>query len=206
MTPSPDNNYDFIINPGQAPKKRFNIPFAGDSFIMRIVFMLGGAVVVMIILAVVVNTFFGDKTNIASVIALTQSEQEIARLGAQGKKASSQEIKNAAANTQLSLKTHQNKWLGFLSEYGKDLKQKDLDLKKDTATDNRLKTAEQTSTFDTTYNAIMRSQLEAYATALSDAYDGSPNQEQRQFLRAHYNDVKLLLEQWPSASLGLANY
>jgi hypothetical protein len=206
VSPAPGNNYDFIMSPQEAPKPKFPVPLGGNSFMLKLVFIVGGAVIVVIIAAVAVNLFFARQDNIATTLSIVQTEQELVRLGTAGKKASSQEVRNAAINTQLSVKSHQQDWLDFLAARNREVKKAELELKENASTDSKLSTAEETSTFDTTYISVMRSQLESYGNALSDTYDGTSNKKQRDLLLSHYADVKLLLEQWPAASLGLASY
>lgn len=204
--PQPTNNYDFILNPEKSQKRKFLGGLGGDTFITKVVFIVGGAIVLMVVLAVVVNLFFGSKTNLDTVVALTKTEQEIARLSAAGEDASNQEIKNSAINTQLVITSHQRSWLTFLGKRGREVKKEELNLGKDTSSDKRLETAKQTSTFDTTYNTLMRSGLTAYASSLKNAYQGASNKQERELLNKHYKDVQLLLKQWPSITVSLASY
>lgn len=201
------NNYDFIVSPGTAvPKQKMSLPFGGNSFLVKIIFLVGGAVLAIIIVTVLINLFFGGRDNTGALVLLTQNEQEIVRVGEQGKKAASQDIRNAAINTELSVKTHQQDWLTFMSQRGKTVKPGELKLKQDASTDRRLETAEQTSTFDSTYTSVMRTLLESYAKELKTIYDGTSSKQQRTLLGTHYSEVQLLLKQWPSSSLGLAYY
>jgi hypothetical protein len=201
------NNYDFIVTPGAAaPKRKFSLPFGGDSFITKVLFLLGGAVVLMVAGAVVVNLLFGGRNNTGALLLLTQNQQEIVRVGQLGKNASGQDVKNAAINTALSVKSQQRAWLEFLGKRGTNPKPEELNLKKDSATDSRLEAAEQTSTFDSTYTSVMRTLLEDYLNELKTVYDGTSSKQQRPLLSTHYNEVQLLLKQWPSSTLGLANY
>lgn len=196
--PKPENNYDFILNPKQPQKRGLFGKLNGDPFITKIAFIVGGAVILMVVLALVVNFFFGSKSNTDSIVSVAQNEQEIVRLSALGKDASSQQIKNAAINTAVSIKSQQNEWLAFLNKHNREVKLDELNFEKDDSTDKRLKNAEQTSTFDVTYSTVMRSMLETYATSLKTVYDASSNQQERSILNDHYNEAQLLLEQWSS--------
>jgi hypothetical protein len=204
---TPPGNFDFIVNP-EKPNKPGLIggKLAGNSFITKIIVLVGGAVALIIVLAVAVNIFFGDKTNTETFVGLVQRQQEIVRLSAIGNKATNQEIRNAAINTDVSVISHQLQWMAFLAEHDRVVAPQELSLKKDATIDTRLKTAQETSTFDTTYAATMRTQLEEYATTLRKTYDGVAKKTTRTLLSDQYSDVQLLLEQWPSSSLGLAYY
>ncbi len=195
--PTPAPNYDFILGPDQKPKRVIGGGIAGNSFIIKLVVIIGGAVLLMIVGALVVNLLFGDKTKLGDIISLTATEQELIRISTEGKEANDQPIRNAAMNTQLSVKSHQQDWFSFLALYGQKVAPEQLVLKKNAATDKRLASAKQTSTFDPTYTTVMRSQLETYAAAIKTAYNGATSKTERDLLDTQYTDVRLLLEQWP---------
>lgn len=196
--PVPSNNYDFIMDPQKPPKpKLFGGGGGGGSFITKIALIVGGALVIIVVLAVLTNIFFGNKTNIENFVALAQREQEIVRLSGLGKTATSQAIKNAVTNTELTLISHQQTWMAFLDKRGREVKKEELNLKKDSDIDKKLQIAEQTSTFDDTYTDVMREQLKDYAAELKTTFNGSSGQQQREILSNHYGEVDLLLKQWP---------
>lgn len=193
--PTDTNNYDFIINP-EKPKSD-GLTVGKNPFITKIIFLVGGTVVVLGVLAIMINLLFGSKTSIDAVTALVQTQQEIIRLSGEEKHAIDQITKNAAVNTGLALKTHQQKWIIYLDKHGTKLKKEQLDLKQDSKTDSKLKLAVQTSTFDPTYNAVMRARLTAYAKDLKTTYNGMSSKQQRAQLNDQYKEVALLLKQWP---------
>jgi hypothetical protein len=197
---APQPNYDFIMNPDKPAKAPLIGGGKGDPFIFKLLFIIGGTVIVMIVLALLVNVVFGSKTNVESFVTLTESEQEIVRISGQSREAIDQNVLNAAINTKLTVKSHQQKWLAFLKLHRREVKPEELNLKKDTTTDTRLKNAVQTSTFDATYSSIMRTQLTAYAKSLRTTYNGTTDKLQRELLSKHYDDVQLLLKQWPEAA------
>lgn len=203
--PPPGNDYNFIMDPEKPKKKGLMDDSSGNSFIAKIVLLVGGAVALIIVLTVGVNLIFGGRSNVELVVGLTQQQQEIVRLSAEGENALGQQIKNAAINTRLSIRSHQQSWTAFLGKKGRTVPPEELNLKKDTTTDNKLKLAEQTSTFDTTYTTVMRSELEDYAGLLKNTFDATTKKEDRQLLSLHYNEVQLLLEQWPGSTVGFRN-
>jgi hypothetical protein len=197
QTPAPGNNYDFILSPEQKKPPLLGGKLGNNPFLAKIIFIVAGAVVLMIVLAVVVNLAFGNRANIESMVLITQTEQEITRLSNEGSNASSLAVKNAASNTSVTIETHKQEWLAYLSSRDKTVSEEELALKRDAAIDSRLKNATKTSTFDTTYTTVMLSQLSDYADLIRDTYDKSASSEQRQILSKHYSDVQLLLKQWP---------
>jgi predicted metalloprotease len=194
---SPTDPYRFIMEPPKVTKPK--VPgIGGNPFLMKIVFVLGGAVVVMIVIAVVVSIFFGSKTNIQDIQDIAATEQELIRVSNKGGDATDQSVKNAAVTTQATIITEQQEWLTFLSKHGHKADPKKLILKKNTATDTRLTQAQATSTFDLTFTQIMRTQLQAHSTELKNAYAGATNKEEKTLLEKDFKAVNLLLEQWPS--------
>ncbi len=200
VVPAPDNNYDFIMSPTRAPK----VSGSGDAkdaikspFVIKLLFIIGGTIAVMIAAAVLLNVFLGNKTNVEDLVAIAQRGQEIIRISGEGDTAADQTIRNAAMNTHLGLETQKQQWLIFLAKYGRKVNDEELALKKDKKTDNKLKAARQTSTFDSTFTLLMRSQLEDYGNALKSAYKGATNKQERTLLNSHYGQVQLLLKQWP---------
>jgi len=206
--PAESGQYNFIMDPGKPAGQNPLAKLGGNSFLSKIVVLVGGAVALMLVLAVGVNLIFGGRNNLDALVALAQSEQEIARLSDQSTNTSDQTLQNAAINTKLTALSHQQAWVNFLQSHRRSVSPEDLNLKKDASTDTKLKAAVQTSTFNSVYTNVMTSQLQAYATQIRQAYQGARNKNEQTLLNGHYRDVQLLLKQWPStAGLALlANY
>jgi len=195
--PGPANHYDFIMNPEKPAKKPSLTGFSGNSFWIKIVALVVGALLIMAVIGVGASLFIGNKTNLQDIVAITQTEQELVRLSDQGRGASDQSVKNAAINTDVSLKSQQNVWLSFLSKRHRKVKPAELSLTKDLTTDTKLKAAQASSTFDTVYTELMRTKLTAYAASLKTAYNKAANPTQKSLLANDYNQTALLLKQWP---------
>lgn len=195
--PAPGGNYDFIMSPPKPPKPKVVSSISGNKFVMKIVFIAGGAVLVIAVAAILVNVIFGNKNNYADIISITQSEQEIIRLSIEGNAADAQTINNAAVNTELTMKTQQQAWLAFLQKHGQKVAPETLLAKKNLKTDKALSAAKQTSTFDSAYKTLLRKDLAAYAAELRTAYNGATNTQERAMLNTYYQQTNLLLQQWP---------
>jgi len=192
----PNNPYQFIMEP---PKKQklTGGGLSGNPFIIKIIFFVGAAVALIIVAGIAINIFFAPKTNVDDIVGIAQTEQEIIRIATLGHSASATSIQDAAISTQLAVTTQQQSWLTFLATYGKKISAKDINLKKNVATDNQLTQAKATSSFDGTYKTILRTQLEAYQVMLKDAADNAGTAKEKATLLAHYNQVQLLLQQLP---------
>jgi hypothetical protein len=197
------NPYDFIVNP-QQPSKRRLFKFGGDqsSLLMRIAIAAGGGVVLLFLIFMVWGMLFGSKVNIAGIAELTQIQTELVRLSHEADSSGDQAVRNAAANTLAIAESHRQLWLTFLLDNGRKMADKELRLKASAATDTRLKTAAQTGTFDTEYAEVMRSQLTAYANDIRAAHDKASSDAERNSLAEQFEDIKLLLKQWPEGTGG----
>lgn len=198
--PAPGNLYDysFILNSNQQ-KKESGFGFIKDPFIAKIVLIVGGALVLMLALWLVATLAFG-KTSVETFVSLAQREEEIARVSALGDDATSQQIRNASANTELSITSYQNSTLAYLTERGRQVKSAELTLKKDATTDGKLADAKANNAFDAVYVGIVRTQLMAYAEELKNAFDNESDGSLRLELAKKYEGVQLLLKQWPESS------
>ena len=195
-----DDPYRFIMEPPKK-QKRAKLPgVGGNPFLTKIIFVLAVVMVVIIAAAVVINVVFGSKTNVSDIISITQTEQEIIRIGSTNESASSQTIKNAAVTATATLTTHQQEWINFLAKRGHKSNKDELKLKESSSTDQQLAQAKQTSTFDIAYSQVMRNQLQDYATALKNAYTNATNTTEKSMLAKQYNEVQILLEQWPASA------
>lgn len=197
--PPASNPYDFITTGGKPPKSG-RLPSTSNPFVAKLIVLVGGAVVVMIVVTLVVNLLFGSKTNLNDLVSLAQTEQEIARVTNQTQQtATDQTVAGAAISTRLTLLTQQQGVLTYLSTHRHKVGAKDLGLKKNITTDKRLVQAQATSTFDIVFTQIMRGQLQDYATSLQTASDSSSSKMVKTFLTTDYNQVQMLLKQWPSS-------
>jgi hypothetical protein len=194
--PPPANNYDFILNPQQAPKHSMGKKFMGNSFLVNIAAIVGGALLLMAVLAVAITLFFGNKTNVDDLVTIAQTEQEIVRLSEAGD-ATDQATKNATVTTQFSVQSQQQQWLTLIKKNGRTIAAEELALKKNTSTDKQLASAAQNGTYDTVYASVMRDHLTAYTTLLKNTYARSSNKTIKALLNTHYKEAQLLLQQWP---------
>src|SRR5436305_39167 len=108
----PAPNYDFIFNP--PPQKRgprLGLG-GGNSVIMRVGMLLGGLLVLLIIISVIKSAFSGNKSSVASLNQVLQSQQELIHLTSQNNSAAlqtlSQADQNFAVTTQMSVVSEQS--------------------------------------------------------------------------------------------------
>jgi hypothetical protein len=193
--PADNNPYQFIMEPPKKQKPSSGL--AGNPFIVKLLFIVGSAIVVLIVGAIIINTMFAPKTNVADIVAITQAEQEIIRIASQGPSAAEVSTRDAAISTQLAVTTQQQIWLNYLAQHKRKVPLKELNLKKNTTTDSQLTQAKATSTFDGTYKTVLRNQLEAYIILLKDASDKAGDANEKTVLTNQYNQTQLLIQQFP---------
>lgn len=192
------NPYDFITAAPQKPQ-RSSGGISGNSFVGKLVVIIGGAIIFMVVAAFIVNMLFGNKTNVGSLVGIVQTQQEIIRVAKLSDQVvSDQSIAGTAVNTRLIITTQQQSMVAYMSTQGKKVGKKEMDLKKDTATDKQLSQARATSTFDIVFVQVQTQQLKDYSTALKTAYNNATAKDMKTLLAKDYNETQLLLKQWPS--------
>lgn len=196
----PSNPYDFIVNPAPVAKKSF---LAGSTGPLKLLIIIGFATAVIVLLAVVFTLIFSKSSTTPTLTTIVQEQQELIRIATQGEtKAADEATKAYAYNVDLSISTNQRQLLAYLSEHGKTVKEKELALKKDSATDKLLANAQATSTYDSTLKKVLAAQLQTYLTDIQTAFKETSNTELREILDKSYSAGKTLLSQDPSAAPG----
>lgn len=189
------------MDPPKTAKPPLNNGISQNPFVMKLLLIVGGVLILMGAGAFLINTFYGDKTNLNDVLGIVQEEQEILRISEKLTENTAAATKNATASTKGAVTSQQQEWLVYLAQHGrKKIPAKELSLKQNTSTDKRLSQAQATSTFDITYRQVMRAQLEGYAASLKSLHAKSSSKKEKALLAEDYNEVQLLLEQWPAAT------
>ncbi|HKU19157.1 MAG TPA: hypothetical protein VJP80_07900 [Candidatus Saccharimonadales bacterium] len=195
------NPYEFIFNPPKPPKRSGRMGMgsvSSNSWGVKIAFIVGGAALVLVILAIIVNLTLGKRTNTAELILITETQNEIARVATQGVNADDQLVRNAAVSTQLTVTSQQQTMLAFLQGRGKKVSTKTLLLKRNASTDKQLTAATAASNFDPVFTQTMVGQLNSYASSVKTAYNNAVNTTERALLANEYNQTQALIKQWPS--------
>jgi hypothetical protein len=195
MQPSqPQSNpYDFIVNPLKPPKKSM---FAGASFGLKVALLVGGAVFIIIVLAVLFSSVFKNEGNVPFLTAVAQDQAEIIRVTTKANtQAVSADSKGFSETVSLSVGTDQQKLLTFLTTSGVKLSTKTLGLGLKASTDQSLAAATQASNYDETFGNIMQNYLTDYANDLKAAFGNTQNGTEKSLLSDQYQDSQLLLQQ-----------
>lgn len=196
--PPTGSSYDFILNPQKAPKSK-KLGFGSNSnFGFTIAVIVGGAVLFMIILALILNAFGGGGGRTTDFISLTQTQTELMRVSDQGAKtAVQQSTRNLSVTIQFSINTQRQQILNYLTRNGTTVGEKDLKLKQNATVDQQLASAKATSTFDLVFAEIMQDQLTTYANSLKQVHGLTTNQFEKELLSTYYEQTQLLISQIP---------
>ena len=192
--PAPQHDYQFIINPPAAQKgARFSLP--GGSLARRLVIALGGLLVLIIVFSLV-KSLFGSNTNFTPYITVAQDQQAIIHLSSNASLQPGLNItnRNFAITAKLSLTSDESQLITYLKNSHQKVGSKTLNQKISLNLDSQLTAATSNSTYDTTFQQIMQSQLNNYIQALKKAYTGSGNKG-KALLSSEYNGAQLLLQQ-----------
>lgn len=192
--PTPNGNYDFILNPAQPPKKR--LFGGGSSLASRLLLVFGAIFVLVVILGIIIRLLTSsgglDKPALLSV---AQDQTELIRLSNVGVISSvSQTNKNFSITAQLAMASEQQALLTYLGSNGYKPNAKVLVLKQSAKTDEQLEIAKSSSTFDTAYTTVMEQYLLTYQRDLKLAYE-SAGPSGKKVLGANYDSSALLLTQ-----------
>lgn len=196
----PQNPYEFLTAP--APPARRSLPGLGPNspVAQRLLIIVGGLAVVVIVLGVLASSLFGGgNTNIKGLTLAAQQQAEIARVSQFGaQQAVSQNVKNFAASTQLSILSDQQQLITFLQKNGQKISPKQLGLAQNPKTDAALTTAQAASTYDETFTAIVQNQLKSYGQNLKQTFAISKSPSERQILKNDYAHAQLLVAELKS--------
>jgi hypothetical protein len=196
--PPTGDSYDFILNPHKPPKSR-KFGFGGNSnFGFTVGLIVGGAVLFMIVIALILTVFSGGGSNGVSLVGIAQSQNEIIRIADQGTRSGVQQTtRNLSVTIQYSVSTQQRQTLTYISQSGTTVGEKDLTLKQNAATDQQFAAAKATSTFDLVFAQIMQDELTAYANSLKQLHGTTGNATEKNMLSTYYEQTQLLISQIP---------
>lgn len=200
-TPAPassgNNPYEFILNPDTTHHKTA----PNDSFLKRILVIVGIVVVIAIIGVIAARLLVPKDNSVQQVTAVAQEQQELVRVATYiVSHAKSTDLINFAINTEMSVSTNQQASIEYVANRGVELGEEQLALKKDAKTDTLLSAAISTNTFDSAATQTLTSQLSTYQTSLKRAYNASSGKKARAVLQASYDTAVSLAAQGTALS------
>lgn len=197
VPPTQPHEYEFITNPGQPPRRRFNLLPSGAGLPLRIA-IVGGALLVLLILFVIIKGLVSGGGNTDALVNVARQQQQIIHLvdnTDQQQTPLSAANQNFAVTAQATLTSAQSQLVTYLANNGHKVKPKTLELTVSATLDEQLKTAAGNSTYNATFKEIMQNQLQDYQQALRTAYAQTSGPKGRKLLSDQFNGSKLLLQQ-----------
>jgi len=192
------NPYEFIMSPNM-PKRRV---VGGNSFVMKIALLVGGAVLLMIVIAVVMSAL-GPKSVTPQLTAIAEQQQEIIRIATNAaRQTSGTDTTNFVTNVALSVTSSQNTVVTYVTSHGTKLSTKVLALKQNSKTDSLLSSAANAGTYDSTVRSTLTDQLTSYEGELRKTYKATSNKKVQQLLQNCYNAASKLLDQAKNIAAG----
>ena len=203
MNPDPykttsNSNYDFILNP-QKPKKAFNI--GGNSMQKKIL-----AILSILIFLIVGFTIFKNltTTKVLSISDLTNvviEQQKIINLvkndfiSSNSTNQFSQAQINAIATINLTIPSEQKSLINYLKDSSYVIKSSTIGSVKTTSLDTQINNAAASGNLTSTYNSIMKSELNNYLNYLSIGYNTTKGPKGKALLKQEYQNANTLLKQ-----------
>lgn len=187
--------YDFITNPETPARQPLKLP-GSDSIVKRAGIIAGG-LVVLLILFIVIKGLLSGGGNLPLFVSVAQDQHELIHLAtnASQQQGITTTDQNFAATAQLSLTSAQSVTVKYLVANGNKISLKVLSLKVSTATDAQLTAAAAATTYDQTFQAIMKAKLTTYVSSLQQTYKQTTGKNGRALLNNDYNQAQLLLTQ-----------
>lgn len=182
--------YDFIFNPNQqtSPKS----PLGGGKKNRTIIFGAGAVILIAVIFIVAGFISNLSKPNTDALVSAARQQQELIRIADIGvQKAKTQEAKDIAITTKLSMESEQKEMQNAIKAAKLNPK-KVLVGSKDAKADAALTTAEQNNRFDDEFLKIMTAKLTAYQKTVKTAYDNATGKVLREALATQYNSANAL--------------
>ena len=193
-----NSNYDFILNP-QNPKKSFNI--SGNSMPKKLF-----AILSILILLIVGFTIFKNltTTKVLSISDLTNvviEQQKIINLMQNDFTVSSssnqlnQSQINSITTINLSIASDQKSLINYLKNSSYVINSSTISSVKTTSLDTQISNAAAAGNLTSTYNSIMKSELNNYLNYLSIGYNTTKGPNGKALLKQEYQNANTLLKQ-----------
>lgn len=193
--PNSPNDYDFIVNP-QAPAKRSLV--AGGSQTTRILLVVSLAVILLIGFMVAKSVLSKPPENVAAMTKVLSQQQELVHITQSAtldQKPLNSANQNIAITTELSLTTAKSDLLKYLALQKVKVNPKKIIYPGAAAIDAQLTASIAASTYDPTFNRVLKTQLTEYQQALKLAFNKTKGTKGRELLSKQYAGSVLLLSQ-----------
>ena len=159
--------------------------------------IVGAGLVILLIAFVIIKSILVGGGNGAALLTVAQDQQAIVHLttSASQQPGISSDNLNFAVTSRLVILSQQQQLLTYAKKQSQKISPKQLALKVKPSIDAQLVTAAAATTYDSTFDNIMKSQLTDYQSALQLAYKQTKGTNGRNLLSTEYSSATLLLQQ-----------
>lgn len=204
--PPTNASYDFITNPTtSSPPPRLSRLGGNSSSMSRRLVIVGGGGLILVILAIVIYSFISNigKGAVTDLARVAQLQDELSGIGqVASTNVSSQVAKNLAANTQYTMISAEQQYLGVLKSDGLKLSTKQT-TGVNTAVNTTLTNAASNGEYDSVFVQAVQNQIATYISALQQAFIKTSVTNQKAIISNLYNEAKLLNSEASSAAQNL---
>lgn len=187
----PKTSYDFITQPPTSSKR----PGFGNTRTQRLGLIAGLGVALLVVLFVVISMINRGPNNKEMLLTITQQQTELTRIATFGTKDAAQDTRNIAYTVSVSTTSDRTKLLLALQKHNVTFKEKDMVRGADLSVEQTFKNARAASNFDETFLKTIDTNLAAYQTTLSEAYELTSSEDIRTTLKQAYSNSQLLRTQ-----------
>ena len=194
-----DNQYDFILNGNQKPKKGL-LP-KGETPKQRVLLVVGGLGVLVLFAIIFALIFGGGKGSTQTPLALAQTQNEIIRVsGIGGQLARDTTTQGFTETVNVTITTSQQQTIKYLSAQKFKIKPKILALAQNSKTDATLRAAAAAGRYDEALKTVLEQELSDYRTQVSAAYKATSDKTQKALYQQLFNQVTILIKNQPATN------
>lgn len=192
------NPYDFIMDSGASPKRRWLPLPTGGGKKQRLLFAFIAGGILLLIFGIIFSLLFSSADTTQQTLKMAQQHKELLRVSEIGvKKSRSDGARNLATTVKLTLQSSEDQIVAIAKKDQK-LTNKELSAGKNEVTDQALATAEQTNRFDEAFIETIHAEIRAYLKQLKIVYDASSSKSDKLII----NDVHTQLNKLLPAPVG----
>lgn len=198
--PGGHNPYEFIVN-ANTPQLGAVATVKNDNFLKKMIAVILGVILLFVIGGTLATKLIPSSDIAPQLINLVQEQQEIIRVAKLGTdNANELSVRSLAFNAQLGVTSSQSDLMTYMGSIGTKVGKKQLGLKQDSKTDELLTNAKATSTYDSAFSGVMKTQLTAYQADVQAAYKAATGKKAKEVLAKNYDAATLLLQQAKTAN------
>lgn len=194
------DQYAFIMDPGSAAPKKPLLPSNGSP-LLKVV--LGGVTLILLfVIFSVVRGLISGPSPFPTYASIAQEQEALIHLSSNALEQEGLTTANRqfAATAKVSLISSQKAMVSYLGKNKFKLDDKQLGFKISQKTDKRLETAAAATTYNSTFDEIMKTELTEYKSQLQQTYNKYELKNGRALLSKDYKQADLLLKQLDRAN------